>query len=77
MLSNLDPIIREANKKIRYINRNIKLIYRNIKERVAINGMVCHGSNISYADLVKFYNKNGYPTYHNGQIEDRNRYKEI
>lgn len=77
MLSNLEYIIKEVNKKIKYINRNIKSVDQNMKEIVGINGMVCPGSNISYTDLVKFYNQNGYPTYDNGYIEDKNIYKEI
>lgn len=77
MLSNIVPILKEVNKKIRYINRNLNYDDLIINEIVAVNGMVCPGSDISYEDLVKFYNKNGYPTYDNRYIKDRNIYKEI
>lgn len=77
MLSNLESILRQVNKKIRHINSNVDYDDCEINEVIAVNGMVCSGDGISYKELVKFYNKNGYPTYHNGYIEDKDIYKEI
>lgn len=77
MLSNIEPIIKKVNKDIRYINKNIEYDDYIINEIVAVNGMICPGSDTTYDDLVKFYNINGYPTYSNGNIENRNIYKEI
>lgn len=77
MLSNLEPILKEVNKKIRHKNRNISYDDRIINEIAAVNGMVCPGSDTSYEGLVKFYNKNGYPTYDSNNMRNRNLYKEI
>lgn len=77
MLSNLETILHKVNKRISYRNRNIDNDDRTINEIVAVNGMLGPGEDTTYEDLVKFYNKNGYPTYSNGYIEDRNIYKEI
>ena len=77
MLSNLETILHKVNKRISYINRNIGNNDCTIKEIVAVNGMLGPGADTTYEDLVKFYNKNGYPTYSNGYIENRHIYKEI
>lgn len=77
MLSNIEPILKKVNKKIRYINRNVVYDDRIMFEIAAVNGMVGPGEDTSYEDLVKFYNQNGYPTYSNGRIENKNIYKEI
>lgn len=77
MLSNIESILKEVNKNIRYKNRNIDYDDRDINEIVAVNGMLSPGSDTTYDDLVKFYNKNGYPTYDSDNIKNRNLYKEI
>lgn len=77
MLSNLEPILYKVNKRIRYMNRNIDNDDRIINEIVAVNGTLGPGDNTTFDDLVEFYNNNGYPTYSNGHIENKNIYKEI
>ena len=77
MLSNIEPILKKVNKRIRYKNRNIDYYDREMNEIVAVNGMVCPGSDTTYEDLVKFYNQNGYPTYDTKNVKNRNLYKEI
>ena len=70
-------IFLRVNKRIRYINRNIDDLDREKNEIIAVNGMICPGSDTTYGGLVEFYNKNGYPTYSTGHVENRNIYKKI
>lgn len=73
ILSNIEPILKKVNNKIRDINRKSDYYEYTIKEIVAINGIVCPGTDTTFDDLVKFYNNNGYPTHSNGYFI----YKEV
>lgn len=63
LIKHLEELIHEINKRIiSFRDQDGEQLYNRRKPITAINGEVFPGSQISYEDLVGFYNKNGFPT---------------
>ncbi|MEG0181153.1 MAG: hypothetical protein RR898_01470 [Clostridium sp.] len=62
LLKNLRKLVICINKRIEYLNCKMPKNYYEKSPINAITGEVCPGSEISFDDLVDFYNKNGLST---------------